>query len=274
MIIRRINMTLMPTFQHWKWFSLTHKSGIIQNTNYSHNGKKYHITISALHLMTFYRLHLIIIYVSRTNVLVLQTKLEKKPHINQFHTDGTRLLLKIRYHAARVHYSDFIMSAMASQITSITIVYSTVYSGADQRKYQSSASLALVMGIHQWPVNSPHKGPVTRKMFPFDDVIMDYKQPPTNCSNLTQHSNHFYVDKSFNYEQNPENPCNQHCAWWWCPSTCRCYGINTRMTFVRFRTCTVYTPLPWKNGRHFADDDFICIFMNEKFCILTRISPK
>ena len=42
----------------------------------------------------------------------------------------------------------------------------------DRRKYQSSASLALVWGIHQWPVNSPHKGPVTRKMFPFDDVIM------------------------------------------------------------------------------------------------------
>ena len=57
-------------------------------------------------------------------------------------------------------------------ITSITIVYLTVYSGADQRKHQSSASLAFVRGIHRWPVNSPHKGPVTRKMFPFDDVIM------------------------------------------------------------------------------------------------------
>ena len=50
--------------------------------------------------------------------------------------------------------------------------YSTVYSGADQRKHQSSASLAFVWGIDRWPVNSPHKGPVTRKMFPFDDVIM------------------------------------------------------------------------------------------------------
>ena len=64
------------------------------------------------------------------------------------------------------------MSAMAPQITSLTIVYFTVYSGADQRKHQSSASLAFVWGIHRWPVNSPHKGPVTRKMFPFDDVIM------------------------------------------------------------------------------------------------------
>ena len=61
---------------------------------------------------------------------------------------------------------------MASQITSLTIIYWTVYSGADQWKYQSSASLAVVLGIHRWPVNSPHKGPVTRKLFPFDDVIM------------------------------------------------------------------------------------------------------
>ena len=46
------------------------------------------------------------------------------------------------------------------------------YSGADQRKQQSSASLALLRGIHQWPVNFLHKGPVMQKMFPFDDVIM------------------------------------------------------------------------------------------------------
>ena len=71
-----------------------------------------------------------------------------------------------------IHYNDVIMSAMASQITSLTIVYSIVYSGADQRKHQSSASLAVVRGIHRWPVNSPHKGPLTRKMFPFDvDLI-------------------------------------------------------------------------------------------------------
>ena len=64
------------------------------------------------------------------------------------------------------------MSAMASQINSLTIVYSSVYSGADQRKHQSSASLAFDRRIHRWPENSPHKGPVTRKMFRLDDVIM------------------------------------------------------------------------------------------------------
>ena len=70
------------------------------------------------------------------------------------------------------HYNDVTMSTLASQITSLTIVYSTVYSDADQRKHQSSASLAFVWGIHRGPVNSPHKWPVTRKMFSFDDVIM------------------------------------------------------------------------------------------------------
>ena len=71
-----------------------------------------------------------------------------------------------------IHYNDVIMSVMASQVTSLIIVYSTVYSGADQRKHESSMSLAFVRGIHWWPVNSPHKGPVKRKTFPFDDVIM------------------------------------------------------------------------------------------------------
>ena len=71
-----------------------------------------------------------------------------------------------------IHYNDVIMTMITSQITSLTVVYSTVYADADKRKHQSSASLALVWGIHRGPVNSPHKGPVTRKMFPFDDVIM------------------------------------------------------------------------------------------------------
>ena len=68
------------------------------------------------------------------------------------------------------------MSAIASQITSLAIVYSIVYSDADQRKH-STASLAFVRGIHRGPVNSPHKGPVTRKMFPVDDIIMKTNWP-------------------------------------------------------------------------------------------------
>ena len=73
------------------------------------------------------------------------------------------------------HYGDVIMGAITSQITSLMIVYSTVYSDADQRKHQSAASLAFVRRIHRGPVNSPRKCPVTRKMFPFDDDIMDKK---------------------------------------------------------------------------------------------------
>ena len=73
--------------------------------------------------------------------------------------------------------NDVIMGAIASKITSLTIVYSTVYSSADQRKHQSSAWLAFVRGIHRWPLNSPHKWPVTRKMFPSDDVIMTLSVP-------------------------------------------------------------------------------------------------
>ena len=70
------------------------------------------------------------------------------------------------------HYNDVIMSKIASQITSLTIVYWTVYSGPDQTKHQISASPAFVPGNHRGPVNSPHKWPVTRKMFPFEDVII------------------------------------------------------------------------------------------------------
>ena len=65
------------------------------------------------------------------------------------------------------------MSVMASHITGVSIVYSNVCSGANQRKHQSSASLVFVRRIHRWPVYSLHKGRVTRKIFPIDDVIME-----------------------------------------------------------------------------------------------------
>ena len=82
-----------------------------------------------------------------------------------------------------IRYSDVMMSVMSPQITGISIVCSNVCSGANQRKYQSSASLAFVRVIHRWPVDSPHKGPVTRKMYPFDDIIMGLVQDIRNPSN-------------------------------------------------------------------------------------------
>ena len=83
------------------------------------------------------------------------------------------------------HYSDVIIGAMASQITSLKIIYSTVYSDADHRKHQSSAFTGIcVRGIHRGPVNSPHKWPVTREMFPFDDVIMFCSQRTSDAGGL------------------------------------------------------------------------------------------
>ena len=72
-----------------------------------------------------------------------------------------------------LHCSDVIMSMMPSQFISVAIVYSTICWRTGQRKQWSSASLAFVRGIHRWPANSPHEGPVTRRMFPFDDIITD-----------------------------------------------------------------------------------------------------
>ena len=105
-------------------------------------------------------------------------------------------------------YNYVIMGAMESQITSLAIVYTAVNSDADQRKHQSSASLAFVRGIHRGPVNSPHKGPVTRKMVPFDDVIMckcvgtkpaqRHQQPPYRL--------HFYWCPMNNVASHPFNP--------------------------------------------------------------------
>ena len=103
------------------------------------------------------------------------------------------------------------MNTMASQITGVSIVCSAVCSGTDQRKHKSSASLAFVRGssaslafvrgIHWWPVDSPHKGPVTRKMFLFDDVIMTER-----CCDIYRWSNdqgHFpYAQCTANWATN------------------------------------------------------------------------
>ena len=88
------------------------------------------------------------------------------------------------------HHSDVIMGTMVSQITSPTIIYSTVYSGAYQIKHQSSASLAFVRGIHRWP----HKGPVTRKVYPFNDAIMVWMRWDPDTQN-----NCYFADDIFNW---------------------------------------------------------------------------
>ena len=98
---------------------------------------------------------------------------------SEFGWEQTLFSIKLNTIAADVwlfvpqgNYSDDIIKMITSQITGILIVCSTVCSGANQRKHGSSISWAFVREIHQWPVDCPHKGPVTWKMFPFDDVIM------------------------------------------------------------------------------------------------------
>ena len=122
------------------------------------------------------------------------------------------------------HYTDVIMGTIASQITSLTIVYSTIYSDADQRKYQSSASLAFVRGIHRRPVNSPHKWPVTRKMFPFDDIIM--------CKIIIKH--------------NQAWTSNGHKTW-----ARICPGNNCIWYYFQVRLIEMV--IPWSSNRHSAE---------------------
>ena len=92
---------------------------------------------------------------------------------NKDYLHGSSRLNWLFFWCLRSHSIDVTMSA--SQITSLAIVYWSVYSGTDQIKPQSSSPLAIVRGINRWPVNTPHKWPITRKVFPFGDVIMLYE---------------------------------------------------------------------------------------------------
>ena len=120
---------------------------------------------SSFHLM----IHLKIFYLNFTWNIWLLFQLHFCAYEHMGHSRKTQHNI---HESIDCHYSDVIMGTMVSLITSLTSVYSTVHPGAEQRKHQSSASQAFVRGIHRRPVNSPHKWPVTRKMLPFDDVIM------------------------------------------------------------------------------------------------------
>ena len=116
----------------------------------------------------------------------------------EFQFSHKEKLFKLYVCKHRMHYGDVIMGAIASQITSLTAVYSTVYSDADQRKHQSSAPLAFVWEIHRGPVNSPHKWPVTRKMFPFNDVITDCSRTIRCFPYLLSHAPPITISKCSN----------------------------------------------------------------------------
>ena len=108
------------------------------------------------------------------------------------------------------------MGVIPSQTNSLKIVYSTVYSDADQRKHQSSASLAFVRGIHRWPVNSPHKWPVMRKMCPFDDVIMTSKLgSAVALIQYLQCYNVYVLMYCRLVKSNGVSNLGYHCVWQW-----------------------------------------------------------
>ena len=119
----------------------------------------YNILYTPLHVTTY---SCIVFYLV---VIMLVLQYEPCAQLSWYDAPGPAI-------ACLCHYRDVIMSAMTSPINSVSIVRPIIGSGANQRKHQRSVSLAFVRGIHRWPVDSLHTGPVTRKMFLFDDVIV------------------------------------------------------------------------------------------------------
>ena len=153
------------------------------------------------------------------------------------------------------------MTTIASKITILTIVYSF----ADQRKHQSSASLAFVRGIHRRPVNSRTKGQERGKCF----HLMTSSWNDSNCICVG------LVDG--------------WAAWW--PTSVRnlaavvlwreCYGVsypggrlNIKVSSYKYRDPQVNTLRPRRNEQHFADDTLKRIFFNENVWISIKISLK
>ena len=138
------------------------------------------------------------------------------------------------------------MGPMAFPITNPMIVYSAVYSGANQRKHQSSASLAFVRVIHRSSVNSSHKGPVTRKMFPFDDVIMGkpHSGQPARYVNLV---NKICIGNVLLYTcvLFPSDPQTEYCWHAW-------FALIRNIDYTHAPHYT-YCTVPYKQSLHIRD---------------------
>ena len=104
---------------------------------------------------------------ARMAALLSRRRWAKEGQLRSWHTFASFV-----YELYWTHYSDVTMSILASQITCDSTVCLCVCLDEHKRKHQSPCYWPFVRGIHHTPVNSPHKGPVTRKSFPFDDVIM------------------------------------------------------------------------------------------------------
>ena len=98
-----------------------------------------------------------------------------------------------------LHYSDVTTSLMASQNTSNSTVHSTICLSQHKKKHQRVRYWPFVMGIHRWPVDSPHKGPVMWKVFPLCDIIMcdglSSVRPMSSCTNgISESANAFILN--------------------------------------------------------------------------------
>ena len=163
------------------------------------------------------------------------------------------------------------MGVIASQITSITIVCSSVHSVVDQRKHQSSASLAIVRGIHRRPVTSPHKWPVTQKIFPFDDVIMHaslisrqltaFGPKASGAVHLVRILPTVMSESAYRALHKP--------SWGNKIKTKNVHGF-----VVPFWFACIITSRAKQNGRYFPDDILNCIFLDENVWIFDKISLK
>ena len=164
---------------------------------------------------------------------------------------------RVPFHNAIIEYNDVIMSAMASQITGVSIVCSNVGTGPDQRKHQSSVSLASVRGMHRWQVNSSHKRPVTRKMFPFDDVIM-FRIPWTSACHQPQGKGVVSQIPQCIRQISHDSPlCNRNVH------TCAHFGYKNGALWVWDRYFAGFMKMvslwPARNWRNFEGDIFKCI---------------
>ena len=169
------------------------------------------------------------------------------------------------------------MGAMASQITSLMIVYSTVYQTQIKENIKAARHWPFMWVIHRWPVNSPHKWPVTRKMFPFHDVIMwwimfidEHKLNLRLClwsSNLQ--SKNVTLCKQFGRRRliiSYIGLCNTHSRTpFWHRS------VLLRLTSEVTKLNTINSSSPGQNGHHSTDDIFKRIILNEKVRFLTKI---
>ena len=138
----RWNYLFIPKLQRCNYLSMLGLKGI-------HVSKRGHMSM-------FYQnsAHVFLL----TQCTLAKVTENRKQYLMEWYSTNLWVLLWNPILIAVVHYADVIMSTITSQITSLTVVYSTVHSGKDKRKYQSSTSLAFVGGIHRWPVNSVHKG--------------------------------------------------------------------------------------------------------------------